>query len=238
MVTQLVLVRHGQSVYNEENKFTGWVDVELTAAGLQEAVKAGKLLKAGGFLFDVAFTSVLKRCIVSLHTILEETEQLWIPERKCWQLNERHYGDLEDQVKSEVAATVGEKQAKDWRRSYATQPPADQHHSDGPSFVGDGPCHAMAQSEMPLTESLQDTFHRILPLWHDSIAPAIRSGQKVLIVAHGNSIRALIKHLQGISDEDIPGLYIPIGIPLVYELDENLHAIKHHQVADDSKSQD
>lgn len=235
MVSHLVLVRHGQSVYNDENRFTGWTDVQLTAEGYEEAVQAGQLLKSEGFVFDRAYTSVLKRCIVSLHTVLEELEQLWIPEEKCWRLNERHYGGLQDQVKSEVAQKVGEKQAKQWRRSYTCQPPVDDN-AETPNFVGDGPGYAMQEAEMPLTESLQDTIKRILPLWHDSIAPAIKSGQRVLIVAHGNSIRALVKHLQGISDDEIPGLHVPIGIPVVYELDNDLNAVRHYSVGENKDS--
>lgn len=230
MPFQLVLVRHGQSVYNDENKFTGWADVQLTSEGFEEAVQAGQLLKSEGFTFDCAYTSVLKRCIVSLHTVLEASDQLWIREEKCWRLNERHYGGLQDQSKSEVAEDVGGQQAKDWRRSYACQPPVIQGHVQDPSFVGNGPGHAMQKSEMPLTESLQDTIKRILPLWHDSIAPAVKSGQKVLIVAHGNSIRALVKYLQGISDDEIASLHVPIGIPVVYELDDDLNAMRSYHV--------
>lgn len=232
MVSQLVLVRHGQSLYNDQNRFTGWTDVPLTAEGYKEAVQAGKLLKSHGFAFDRAYTSVLKRCIISLHAVLEEADQLWIPEEKCWRLNERHYGGLQGQLKSAVAEKVGEQQAQDWRRSYACQPPV-KDDAELPAYVGDGPGHVMQEAQMPLTESLQDTVKRILPLWHDSIAPAVRSGQKVLIVAHGNSIRALVKHLQGISDDDIPSLHVPIGIPVVYELDDDLNAVGNYHVEED-----
>jgi 2,3-bisphosphoglycerate-dependent phosphoglycerate mutase len=217
----LVLLRHGESTWNKENRFTGWVDVDLTDKGRDEAAEAGRLLKAEGFTFDIAFTSVLKRAIRTCWIARDELDLLWIPVEKSWRLNERHYGALQGLNKAETAATHGEEQTKIWRRSYDIPPPPlppgdPRHPSRDPRYAH------LAPGDLPLTESLKDTVVRFLPYWHETIAPAIRSGRRVLIAAHGNSLRALVKYLDNISDEEIVGLNIPTGIPLVYELDEQL----------------
>jgi 2,3-bisphosphoglycerate-dependent phosphoglycerate mutase len=223
MVT-LVLLRHGESVWNKENRFTGWTDVDLSENGSVEAQNAGRLIKAEGLTFDVAYTSVLKRAIRTCWITLDELDLLWIPVHRHWRLNERHYGALQGLNKAETAAQHGDEQVKIWRRSYDVPPPA---------LTPDDPRHpardrryaSLPPADLPLTESLKDTVARFLPYWDDTIAPAIHSGQRVLIAAHGNSLRALVKYLDKISDQDIIELNIPTGVPLVYELDENLSAV-------------
>lgn len=227
----LVLLRHGQSTWNLENRFTGWTDVGLTPQGEAEAHEAGRLLRAEGYTFDVAFTSVLKRAIKTLWIVLEEMELEWIPVYNSWRLNERHYGALQGLNKAEMAAKYGEAQVKIWRRSYDVPPPAlDWDDPRHPRF--DRRYAALKPEELPACESLKDTLQRVLPYWHSTIAPAIRSGQRVLISAHGNSLRALVKHLDNISDQEIVELNIPTGIPLVYELDEDLQPLQHYYLGD------
>lgn len=217
----LVLLRHGESVWNKENRFTGWTDVDLSENGREEALNAGRLLKEGGFGFDIAYTSVLKRAIRTCWITLDELDLLWIPVVRHWRLNERHYGALQGLNKAETAAEHGDAQVKIWRRSYDTPPPTlapddPRHPSHDPRY------RSLSASELPLTESLKDTVARFLPYWENTIAPSIREGQRVLIAAHGNSLRALVKYLDGISDEEIVELNIPTGVPLVYELDDQL----------------
>jgi 2,3-bisphosphoglycerate-dependent phosphoglycerate mutase len=224
---KLVLLRHGQSVWNEENRFTGWVDVPLSPLGLKEAVEAGRQLRAQGFEFDVAYTSLLKRAIKTLWIVLEELDAMWLPVQRSWRLNERMYGALQGLNKAETAAQHGDEQVKIWRRSYATPPPP-LGQAD-PYWPGRDRRYAgLAPGELPASESLQDTFERFLPHWRGHIEPALRAGQRVLIVAHGNSLRALIKHLDAVSDADIVELTIPTGIPLVYELDADLKPLSHY----------
>jgi 2,3-bisphosphoglycerate-dependent phosphoglycerate mutase len=230
-MTKLVLLRHGESIWNQENLFTGWTDVDLSDRGQAEAHRAGELLKAEGFTFDVAFTSVLKRAIRTLWIVLDELDLMWIPVEHSWRLNERHYGALQGLNKAQTAAQYGEEQVRIWRRSYDIRPPALaesdlRHPGADPRYRGLGP------SELPLTECLKDTVARFLPYWHQAIVPAIRRGQKVIIAAHGNSLRALVKYLDDISDQDIVGLNIPTGVPLVYELDEQLKPIRHDYLGD------
>ena len=228
---KIVLLRHGESIWNKENLFTGWYDVDLSDQGKVEAKRAGELLKAEGFTFDVAFTSVLKRAIRTLLFALDELDLLWIPVTKSWKLNERHYGALQGLNKAQTAAKYGDEQVLVWRRSYDTPPPP-LEESD-PRYPGADPRYAgLSKAEIPKTECLKDTVARVLPFWNETIAPAIRSGRKVIIAAHGNSLRALVKYLDGISDEDIVGLNIPTGIPLVYELDDDLKPIKHYYLGD------
>jgi 2,3-bisphosphoglycerate-dependent phosphoglycerate mutase len=227
----LVLLRHGESDWNKENRFTGWTDVDLSARGREEAREAGRLLKEGGYGFDLAFTSVLKRAIRTLWIALDEMDLMWIPVEKCWRLNERHYGALQGLNKAETAAQHGEAQVKVWRRSYDIPPPAleradPRHPSRDPRYA------ALSDSELPLTESLKDTVARFLPYWHDTIAPAVTSGRRVLIAAHGNSLRALVKYLDNISEQAIVELNIPTGIPLVYELDLRLKPVRHYYLGD------
>jgi 2,3-bisphosphoglycerate-dependent phosphoglycerate mutase len=224
---KLVLLRHGQSVWNEENRFTGWVDVPLSPLGLEEAKRAGQLLSAQGFEFDVAYTSLLQRAIKTLWIVLDELGEVWLPVHRSWRLNERMYGALQGLNKAETAQKHGEDQVKIWRRSYATPPPA-LAPSDAYWPGRDRRYAALAPEEIPMAESLADTVRRFLPYWEAEIRPAIESGQRVLIAAHGNSLRALIKHLDGLSDEDIVELNIPTGVPLVYELDDALHPLRHH----------
>ena len=228
---KVVLLRHGQSTWNQENRFTGWKDVDLSEQGLAEAREAGRLLKAGGYTFDLAFTSVLKRAIKTLGIALDEMDQLWIPVTKHWRLNERHYGALQGLNKSETAARHGEDQVKIWRRSYDIPPPPlapddDRYSAKDPRYAD------LKPSDIPASESLKDTVARFLPYWHETIAPTISSGKRVLIAAHGNSLRALVKDLDGVSDQDIVELNIPTGIPLVYELDDRLHPIRHYYLGD------
>ncbi|MCS7011432.1 MAG: 2,3-diphosphoglycerate-dependent phosphoglycerate mutase [Anaerolineales bacterium] len=229
---KLVLVRHGQSTWNLENRFTGWTDVDLTEQGREEARMAGRLLREHGYLFDIAFTSVLKRAIRTLNIIQEEMDLDWIPVVRAWQLNERHYGALQGLNKSEMAAKFGEEQVKLWRRSYDVPPPAlDWNDERHPRF---DPRYAdLKPEQLPSTESLKITLERVLPYWHSTIAPTIQSGKRVLIVAHGNSLRALVKYLDNISDQEITELNIPTGIPLVYELDGELKPITHYYLADE-----
>jgi 2,3-bisphosphoglycerate-dependent phosphoglycerate mutase len=215
---QLVLIRHGQSTWNLENRFTGWVDVDLTPLGVEQAQAAGRLLKAQGFSFDVAYTSVLKRAVWTLWHTLDQLERTWLPVVHSWRLNERHYGALEGLNKADTAEKYGDAQVLQWRRSYDTQPPA-LDPADARCERSDPRYAQLRAGEVPLTECLKDTVARVLPFWNDTIVPAIASGQRVLVVAHGNSIRALMKHLDRISDSDIVGLDIPNGVPVVYELD-------------------
>lgn len=228
---KLVLVRHGQSTWNLENRFTGWTDVGLTDLGKEEAHEAGKLLREGGYIFDVAYTSVLRRAIQTLWTVLTEMNLEWIPVTNAWQLNERHYGDLQGLNKAEMAEKFGEAQVKIWRRSYDVPPPPldldDERH---PRF---DPRYALLTPEqLPATESLKITLERVLPYWHSTLAPVIKSGKRVIIAAHGNSIRALVKYLDDISETEITELNIPTGLPLVYELDEDLKPIKSYYLGD------
>lgn len=229
---KLVLLRHGQSTWNLENRFTGWTDVDLTDQGRQEARTAGKQLRAEGFTFDLAYTSVLKRAIKTLWLVLEEMELEWLPVTRAWQLNERHYGALQGLNKAEMAAQYGEAQVKIWRRSYDTPPPAlepdDERH---PRF--DRRYAGLSPEELPRTEALKNTVARMLPYWHGTLAPIVKSGQRVLITAHGNSIRALVKYLDTISDDAITELNIPTGIPLVYELDADLKPLKSYYLGDE-----
>jgi 2,3-bisphosphoglycerate-dependent phosphoglycerate mutase len=233
---QLVLLRHGESVWNKENRFSGWTDVDLSEHGLEQAQEAGRALKEHGFKFDLAFTSVLKRAIRTLWIVLDEMDLMWIPVHRDWRLNERHYGALQGLNKAETAKQYGDAQVKLWRRSYDIRPPAlemkDPRH----------PCHDpryqhVPAEQLPTAESLKDTGARFLPYWHDQIVPVVQSGQTVLIASHGNSLRALVKHLDDVSDADIIDMNIPTGIPLVYELDEHLHPVRHYYLGDPAKVQ-
>jgi 2,3-bisphosphoglycerate-dependent phosphoglycerate mutase len=228
---KLVLVRHGQSTWNLENRFTGWTDVGLTDLGREEAHLAGQLLKEGGYIFDVAYTSVLRRAIQTLWTILQEMNLEWIPVEKAWQLNERHYGSLQGLNKAEMAEKFGEAQVKIWRRSYDVPPPAldledERHPRVDPRYA------SLTPEQLPATESLKITLERVMPYWHSTLTPVIKSGKRVIIAAHGNSIRALVKYLDNISEAEITELNIPTGLPLVYELDEELKPIKHYYLGD------
>jgi 2,3-bisphosphoglycerate-dependent phosphoglycerate mutase len=228
---KVVLLRHGESTWNLENRFTGWTDVDLSERGIAEAHRAGRLLKGDGYVFDVAFTSVLKRAIRTLWIALDEMDLMWISVRNSWRLNERHYGALQGLNKAETAAKYGDAQVKIWRRSYDIQPPA--LTEDDRRWPGQDPRYRdLAPQDIPLTECLKDTVARFLPYWHDAIAPAINSGVRVIIAAHGNSLRALVKYLDNISDSDIVELNIPTGVPLVYELDADLKPIKHYFLGD------
>jgi 2,3-bisphosphoglycerate-dependent phosphoglycerate mutase len=228
---KLVLIRHGESTWNLENRFTGWTDVELTPTGVSQAMSAGKLLKAEGYEFDVAYTSVLKRAIHTLNYALDEMDRTWLPVVKAWQLNERHYGALQGLNKADMAKQYGDEQVLIWRRSYDTPPPALE--ASDPRCERSDPRYASLQpNQVPLTECLKDTVARVIPFWDSTLAPAIRSGQRLVIAAHGNSIRALVKYLDGISDADIVNLNIPNGIPLVYELDANLRPIRSQYLGD------
>ena len=227
---KLVLIRHGQSQWNLDNRFSGWADVDLTEQGVAEAAEAGRLLKEAGYTFDVAHTSVLKRAVRTLWGVQDAMELMWIPVLTDWRLNERHYGALTGLNKAETATKFGEDQVKIWRRSYDIPPPALERSAN--ESVNDPRYATLDPRDIPDTECLKDTVARVLPVWNESIAPAIKSGRKVLIAAHGNSIRALVKYLDGISDADIVGLNIPNGVPLVYELDENLKPLKHYYLGD------
>jgi len=228
---KLVLLRHGESTWNKENRFTGWTDVDLSQRGVAEAHTAAKLLADGGYTFDVAYTSVLKRAIRTLWIVQDDMDLMWIPVHISWRLNERHYGALQGLNKAETAAKFGEEQVHIWRRSYDVPPPA--LTPDDARYPGHDPRYAnVCPAELPLTESLKDTVARFLPYWHETIAPAVRSGVKVLVSAHGNSLRALVKYLDNIPDEEIPELNIPTGIPLVYELDGDLRPVKHYYLGD------
>ena len=228
---KIVLLRHGESTWNQENRFTGWTDVGLTEKGLEEARAAGALLRDQGYAFDVAFTSVLKRAIKTLWVVLEEMDRMWIPVTHSWRLNERHYGALQGLNKAETAAKFGDAQVRIWRRAYATAPPP---LAEGDARLEtDDPRYAdLEPGAFPRTECLKDTVIRFLPYWHATIAPAVRSGKQVIIAAHGNSLRALVKYLDDVSDTDIVELNIPTGQPLVYELDNDLKPIKHYYLGD------
>jgi 2,3-bisphosphoglycerate-dependent phosphoglycerate mutase len=228
---KLVLIRHGESTWNKENRFTGWVDVDLTEQGIHEAEQAGRLLKDAGYAFDIAYTSVLKRAIRTLWLVQDQMDQMYIPVVHSWRLNERHYGALAGLNKAETAAKYGDEQVLIWRRSYDTPPPA-LEPGDARASYDDRRYAKVPREALPLTECLKDTVARVLPIWNESIAPAIKAGKQVLIAAHGNSIRALVKYLDQISDADIVGLNIPNGVPLVYELDENLKPIRHYYLGD------
>ena len=228
---KLVLIRHGESEWNKLNLFTGWTDVDLTEKGVSEAKNSANLLKEEGFTFDIAYTSVLKRAIRTLWYVLDGMDLMWIPVIRDWRLNERHYGALQGLNKAETAAKYGDEQVKIWRRSYDTRPPALEESDE--RFPGHDPRYAgILKNELPLTECRKDTVARFLPLWNDEIAPLVQAGKKVVIVAHGNSLRALVKHLDNVSEEEIVSLNIPTGVPLVYELDENLQPIKHYYMGD------
>jgi 2,3-bisphosphoglycerate-dependent phosphoglycerate mutase len=227
----LVLLRHGESIWNKENLFTGWTDVDLTEQGKAEAKQSGELLKAGGFSFDVAFTSVLKRAIRTLWITLDELDLMWIPIEHSWRLNERHYGALQGFNKAQTAAQYGEEQVLIWRRSYDVPPPPLEktdlrYPGNDPRYQG------LDASSLPVTECLKDTVERFLPYWHQTIVPVVQSGQRVIVAAHGNSLRALVKYLDGISNQDIIGLNIPTGVPLVYELDARLKPLRHYYLGD------
>jgi 2,3-bisphosphoglycerate-dependent phosphoglycerate mutase len=228
---KVVLLRHGESTWNHENRFTGWTDVDLSEKGLGEARAAGELLRKEGYVFDVAFTSVLKRALRTCWIVLDELDRLWIPVTKSWRLNERHYGALQGLNKAETAAKHGEEQTKIWRRSFDTPPPPldrddPRHPVHDPRYAG------LSDADLPATESLKETIARFVPYWTDTIAPEVKAGRRVLIAAHGNSLRALVKYLDGISDKDIIELNIPTGIPLVYELDEQLKPIRSYYLGD------
>ncbi len=228
---KLVLMRHGESTWNLENRFTGWTDVDLTPAGMVEAQRAGRLLREKGYGFDIAYTSLLKRAIKTLHAALEELDALWLPVEKHWRLNERHYGALQGLNKAETAAKYGDAQVLTWRRAYAIAP--NPLATDDPRHPRFDPRYAgLASAELPATECLKDTVARVLPYWESTISPTLRSGRRVLIAAHGNSLRALIKYLDGMTDEAIVALNIPTAQPLVYELDDDLKPIRHYYLAD------
>ncbi|MFA5007640.1 MAG: 2,3-diphosphoglycerate-dependent phosphoglycerate mutase [Candidatus Omnitrophota bacterium] len=228
---KLVLLRHGESIWNLENRFTGWTDVGLSEKGVKEAHLAAEWLKREGFVFDVAYTSVLKRAIKTLWITLEDMDLMWIPVYNSWRLNERHYGSLQGLNKIEMVEKFGEKQVLIWRRSYDVQPPA--LAKDDSRFPGNDPRYKeLRKEELPLTECLKDTVNRFLPYWHNAIAPSIKEGKRVIIAAHGNSLRALVKYLDNVSDSEIVSLNIPTGIPLVYELDSNLKPLKHYYLGD------
>ena len=228
---KLVLLRHGQSTWNLENRFTGWTDVDLSPRGVAEAEESARLLLEGGYEFDLAFTSLLKRSIRTLWIVLDRMDMMWLPVERHWRLNERHYGALQGLNKSETAEKHGEEQVKIWRRSYATPPPA--LDADDPRHPGsDSRYAALDPTELPLGESLSDTVDRFLPYWRESVAPQVKADRRVLIVAHGNSLRALVKYLDQISDEQIVGLNIPTGVPLVYELDDALRPLRHYYLGD------
>lgn len=231
---KLVLLRHGESTWNEENRFTGWTDVDLSQKGLKEARNSGRLLRENGFVFDVAYTSVLKRAIRTLWIALDEMDQMWVPVNLSWRLNERHYGALQGLNKAETATIYGDEQVLIWRRSYDIQPPA--LTAEDERYPGFDPRYRnLAKQDIPLTECLQDTVTRFLPYWNETIAPVVRSGQRTIIAAHGNSLRALVKYLDNISDQDILGLNIPTGIPLVYELDDDLKPIRSYYLGDQAE---
>lgn len=231
MMTKLVLIRHGQSTWNKENRFTGWTDVDLTEQGKAEAKRAGELIKDRGLSFDFAYTSVLKRAIRTLWIVLDELDLMWIPIKHSWRLNERHYGALQGLNKAETAAKFGEAQVKIWRRSYDIPPPPLE--PTDPRYPGSDPRYRnLKDAEIPLRECLKDTADRFLPYWQEKIAPSIQAGNQVLIAAHGNSLRALVKHLDDVSEEEIVELNIPTGVPLIYELDKTLKPIKHYFLGD------
>ena len=231
---KIVLLRHGESTWNKENIFTGWTDVDLSEKGFGEAEEAGRILKEQGFVFDIAFTSVLKRAARTLWLVLDKMDIMWLPVHHDWRLNERHYGALQGLNKAQTAEKYGEDQVKLWRRSYDVRPPA-LEESD-PRYPGHDPRYkGLTKAQLPLTECLKDTVERFLPCWHDLIVPAVRSGKSVLVSAHGNSLRALVKHLDDIPDDVIPGVNIPTGVPLVYEFDDALKPIRHYYLGDPEK---
>jgi len=233
---KLVLLRHGESIWNKENKFTGWTDVDLSEKGIQEAHESASALQEKGFTFDIVFTSVLKRAIRTLWIVMDDMDMMWLPVERSWRLNERHYGALQGLNKKETADKYGEEQVLIWRRSYDTRPPA--LTEDDPRYPGNEPMYAhVPKKDLPFTECLKDTVARFLPYWKETIVPVIRQKQKVIIVAHGNSLRALVKYLDKISDEEIVGLNIPTGIPLVYELDDALNPLDHYYLGDQEKVQ-
>lgn len=231
IVKKLVLIRHGESEWNKENRFCGWTDVELSEKGNQEAIEAGKLLKAEGYQFDFAFSSVLKRAIHTLWHVLDGVEQAWLPVEKDWRLNERHYGALQGLNKAETAAKYGDEQVKLWRRGFAITPPA-LERSDERYPGHDSRYQNVSPDQLPLTESLALTIDRVIPYWQERIQPRIANGERVIIAAHGNSLRALVKYLDNISDDDIIDLNIPTGVPLVYEFDDNMNVIRHYYLGD------
>ncbi len=231
---KLVLLRHGESIWNKENRFTGWTDVDLSEKGVSEAKKAAETLKSEGYTFDIAFTSVLKRAIRTLWIVQDDMDLMWIPVHRSWRLNERHYGALQGLNKAETAEKHGEEQVLIWRRSYDTPPPALGKNDE--RYPGNDPRYAnLTKDELPLTECLKDTVARFLPYWHDEITPVIKKGERVIIAAHGNSLRALVKHLDNIPDDEILKLNIPTGIPLIYELDDNLKPIKHYYLGNQAE---
>ncbi len=233
---KVVLLRHGESIWNKENLFTGWTDVDLSEKGREEAKQAGVMMKKEGYSFDLAFTSVLKRAIRTLWIALDEMDLMWIPVERDWRLNERHYGALQGLNKAETAAKYGEDQVKIWRRSYDIRPPA-LDEAD-PRFPGKDPrYHNLSKEQLPLSECLKDTVDRFLPCWHELIAPSIRSGKQVLIAAHGNSLRALVKYLENVPEQQIVDLNIPTGVPLVEELDDDLKSIRHYYLGDPAQIQ-
>jgi 2,3-bisphosphoglycerate-dependent phosphoglycerate mutase len=228
---KIVLLRHGESAWNQENRFTGWKDVDLTAKGVEEARAAGRVLEAGGYDFDFTFTSVLRRAIRTLNIALEEMDRLWLPVEKDWRLNERHYGALQGLNKAETAAKYGEAQVMLWRRSYDVPPPA-LDPSDERSAARDPRYRSLRPGQVPLSECLKDTVARVVPYWQERIAPRVAAGERILVAAHGNSLRALIKHFDALSDEAIVGVNVPTGIPLVYELDDSLRPLRNYYLGD------
>jgi 2,3-bisphosphoglycerate-dependent phosphoglycerate mutase len=234
MVTKLVLLRHGESIWNLEDRFTGWTDVDLSDRGIAEARDAGRTLKEKGYLFNLAFTSVLNRAIRTLWLVLDEMDLMWIPVYRSWRLNERHYGALQGVNKAEMAAEVGEEQVHIWRRSYDVQPPALDRKDN--RYPGNDPRYRdLDKKDLPLTESLKDTVDRFMPYWHEAITPALKSGRHAIVSAHGNSLRAMVKYLNNVSDNEIPNLNIPTGIPLVYELDDTLRPLRHYYLGEAEK---
>ncbi len=230
-MTKIVLLRHGESTWNKENRFTGWTDVDLSEKGVAEAKLAGQTMRAEGFTFDLAYTSVLKRAIRTLWIALDEMDLMWIPVEKSWRLNERHYGALQGLNKAEMAAQFGDDQVLIWRRSYDIRPPALEASDE--RYPGRDPRYQdLEPKDVPLTECLKDTVARFLPYWHETIAPAVKSGKQVIIAAHGNSLRALVKYLDDVSEQEIVGLNIPTGVPLVYELDADLKPLRHYYLGD------
>ena len=231
---KLVLIRHGESTWNKENRYTGWTDVDLSPKGIEEAHEGGRTLRERGYVFDIGYTSVLKRAIKTYDIVTDEIDQMWIPVERSWRLNERHYGALQGLNKAQTAAEFGEAQVKIWRRSYDVRPPA--LTAEDERYPGRDPRYAsLTKDELPLTECLKDTVARFLPFWHETVTPVIKSGRRVLIVAHGNSLRALVKYLDNISDADIVELNIPTGMPLVYELDDDLKPIRSYYLGDPEK---
>jgi 2,3-bisphosphoglycerate-dependent phosphoglycerate mutase len=230
----IVLLRHGESIWNKENRFTGWTDVDLSEKGIEEAKEAARLLIEGGYTFDIAYTSVLKRGIRTLWIVLDKMDLMWIPIHRSWRLNERHYGALQGFYKSEMAAEVGEDQVLIWRRSYDIPPP--ELKTSDPRYPGnDNRYRDLKAEELPLAECLKDTIERVLPYWQENIVPTIKSGKKILISAHGNSLRALVKYLDSVPEDEIVKLNIPTGIPLIYELDQNLKPLNHYYLGDTEK---